>query len=63
MTGDVVTVTAIIGALIGVVSLLLKILVVAKNETIKAQQAQIEDVTRERDLFRELILSARRERD
>lgn len=63
MTGDVVTVTAIIGALIGVISLVLRLLVVGKNQHIKTLEDFNREVTAERDLFRDLVLTMRRERD
>lgn len=60
---EAVTVGTIIGALIGVVSLLLRLLVVAKTKHIDALEDELGRVIAERDLFRDLILSARRERD
>lgn len=60
---DAVTVGTIIGALIGVVSLLLRLLVVAKNKHIETVEETLRQVRAERDLFRDLVLSARRERD
>jgi hypothetical protein len=52
MTVDVATVGAIIGALIGVVSLLLRLLVVGKNQHIKSLEDTLQSVRTERDLFR-----------
>ena len=61
MTTDVVTVTTIIGALIGVISLLLRILVVSKNQHIKTLEDTLQSVRAERDLFRDLVLTHRRD--
>jgi hypothetical protein len=64
MTGEAVTVGTIIGALIGVISLLLKLLVAAKNKQIESQEDELARVIAERDLFRDLIISrGGRERD
>jgi hypothetical protein len=60
---DAVTVGTIIGALIGVISLLLRLLVVGKTKHIESLEGELGRVIAERDLFRDLILSARRERD
>jgi uncharacterized membrane-anchored protein YhcB (DUF1043 family) len=59
---EAVTVGTVIGALIGVVSLLLKLLVNSKNKQIEQMDAELKRVIAERDLFRDLILTARRER-
>jgi hypothetical protein len=59
VSGDAVTVGTIIGALIGVISLLLRMLVASKNRQVETLEGQLRDVTAERDLFRNLILSAR----
>jgi hypothetical protein len=59
---EAVTVGTIIGALIGVISLLLRLLVVSKNKQIESMDAELKRVIAERDLFRDLILAARRER-
>jgi uncharacterized membrane protein len=56
---DVVTVGTIIGALIGTVTFLLRILVAAKTAHIESLEKQLADVTAERNLFRDLSLSAR----
>ncbi len=56
---DVVTVGTIIGALIGTVTFLLRILVSAKTAHIKTLEAQLEDVIAERNLYRDLHLSGR----
>lgn len=56
---DAVTVGTIIGALIGVVSLLLRLLVVAKTKHIEALEERIQAVTSERDLFRNIVLTSR----
>jgi hypothetical protein len=61
MTGDVVTVGTIIGALIGVISLLLRLLVVGKNQHIKTLEDTLDNVRAERDLFRDLTLTHRRD--
>jgi hypothetical protein len=63
MSGDAVTVGTIIGALIGVISLLLRLLVVTKNQHIKSIEDTLASVRAERDLFRDLVLTQRRERD
>ena len=60
---DAITVGTIIGALIGVISLLLRLLVVAKNKHIESMEAELGRVIAERDLFRDLILTHRRDRD
>lgn len=62
MTGDAITVGTIIGALIGVISLLLRLLVVGKNQHIKTLEDTLQSVRAERDLFRDLVLTSRRER-
>lgn len=59
---DAITVGTIIGALIGTISLLLRLLVVGKTKHIEAIEAELADVKMERDLFRSLILS-RHDRD
>ena len=56
---DVVTVGTIIGAMIGVVSLLLKLLVAAKQAHIESLDKERQDIIAERDLYRNLALSAR----
>jgi hypothetical protein len=61
VSGDAVTVGTLIGALIGVISLLLRFLVVAKNKHIETIEKELAAVTAERDLFRDLILTQRRE--
>ena len=48
---DAVTVGTIIGALIGVISLLLRLLVVSKNQQIESMGAELARVIAERDLF------------
>lgn len=60
---DVVTVGTIIGALIGTVTFLLRILVSAKTAHIKSLEEQLEDVMAERNLYRDLTLSNRRQED
>ena len=61
MTADAVTVGTIIGALIGVISLLLRLLVVSKNQQIKSLEDTLDNVRAERDLFRDLVLTHRRD--
>lgn len=56
---DVVTIGTIIGALIGTITFLLRILVSSKTAHIKTLEAQILDITAERDLFRALALTKR----
>jgi len=58
---DVVTVGTIIGALIGTVTFLLRILVSAKTAHIESLEKQVADIMAERNLFRDLTLSKRRE--
>jgi hypothetical protein len=60
MSGDAVTVGTIIGSLIGVVSLLLRMLVVAKNKHIDQINSELTRTIAERDLFRDLTLTERR---
>lgn len=62
MTVDVVTITSIIGAMIGLVTFLLKILISAKNDQIRALEYQLRDVITERDLYRSIAMLPR-ERD
>lgn len=54
---DVVTVGTIIGALIGTVTFLLKMLVAAKTAHIEALEKERADIIAERDLYRNLVLS------
>lgn len=61
MSVDVATIGTIIGALIGVISLLLRFLVVSKNEQIKFLEETLSQVRTERDLFRDLTLTHRRD--
>jgi hypothetical protein len=51
---DVVTVGTIIGALIGTVTFLLRILVAAKSKHIESLEKQLADVMAERNLFRDI---------
>lgn len=60
---DVATIGGIIGALIGVIGLLLRLLVVTKNQQIDQLKAELARVIAERDLFRDLTLSQRHSRD
>jgi len=62
VTVDVVTIASLIGAMIGLVTFLLKILIAAKNEQIKALEYQLRDVIAERDLYRSMAMMPR-ERD
>jgi hypothetical protein len=62
VTIDVVTITSIIGAMIGLVTFLLKILIASKNDHIHSLEYQLRDVTTERDLFRSMAMLPR-ERD
>jgi hypothetical protein len=62
VTVDVVTITSIIGAMIGLVTFLLKILISAKNDQIRALEYQLRDVITERDLYRSIAMLPR-ERD
>jgi len=55
---DVVTVGTIIGALIGTVTFLLRILVAAKTAHIETLEKQVADVMAERNLFRDLAISS-----
>lgn len=56
---DVVTVGTIIGALIGTVTFLLKMLVSAKQQHIESLEKERTDIIAERDLYRNLVLSQR----
>ena len=56
---DVVTVGTIIGALIGTITFLLRILVSGKEAHIKTLESQIVDLMAERNLFRDLTLTQR----
>jgi hypothetical protein len=56
VTVDVVTITSIIGAMIGLVTFLLKILIASKNDHIKTLEYELRDVTSERDLFRSIAM-------
>lgn len=56
---DVVTVGTLIGALIGTVTFILKMLVAAKTAHIESLEKERADLISERDLFRNLVLSAR----
>lgn len=56
---DVVTVGTIIGAMIGTITFLLRTLVAAKNAHIETLDKQLADVIAERNLFRDLTLTAR----
>ena len=56
---DVVTVGTIIGAMIGTITFLLRTLVAAKNAHIQSLERERDDVIAERNLFRDLTLTAR----
>ena len=56
MTIDVVTITSLIGGLIGVAVFLLKLLISSKNDQIRTLEYELRDVTAERDLFRGLAM-------
>lgn len=61
MTVDIAAIGTIIGALIGVISLLLRLLVASKNEQIRALEETLVQVRAERDLYRDLTLTHRRD--
>jgi hypothetical protein len=56
---DVVTIGTILGALIGTVTFLLRILVAAKAAHIETLEKQLADVMAERNLYRDLHLGNR----
>ena len=58
---DAITIGGIVGALIGVIAFLLRVLVVAKDKQIAALEAELQRVIAERDLFRDLTLTHRRD--
>jgi hypothetical protein len=60
---DVVTIGTIIGALIGTITFLLRILVSSKSAHIKTLEDTLASVRAERDLFRDLTLSGRHRDD
>jgi hypothetical protein len=60
---DVVTIGTVIGALIGIITFLLRILVGAKSDHIKTLEKMLEEVSAERNLFRDLHLAGRRSQD
>ena len=60
---DVVTIGTILGALIGIITFLLRILVAAKSAHIKSLEDTLANVRSERDLYRDLTLSSGRHRD
>lgn len=61
MTVDIAAIGTIIGALIGVISLLLRLLVASKNEQIRTLEETLVQVRAERDLYRDLTLTHRRD--
>jgi hypothetical protein len=56
---DVVTVGTVIGALIGIITFLLRILVASKTKHIEALERELADVIAERNLYRDLSMSGR----
>lgn len=56
---DVVTVGTILGALIGIITFLLRILVGAKTSHIESLEKQLADVMAERNLYRDLSMRDR----
>jgi len=59
VTIDVVTITSLLGGLIGVAVFLLKLLISSKNDQIRTLEYELRDVTAERDLFRGLAMIPR----
>lgn len=58
MSGEgVASIGALLGALVGIIIFLLRVLVTSKNEHIAALEEQVRQVSAERDLFRELLLT------
>lgn len=62
MGADVITIGTVIGALIGIITFLLRILVGAKTKHIESLEKQLADVMAERNLYRDLSMSGRRDR-
>lgn len=60
---DVVTIGTVIGALIGIITFLLRILVAAKTAHIATLEKMLADATAERNLYRDLTLSGRSHQD
>jgi len=58
---DVVTIGTIIGALIGIITFLLRILVASKTSHIESLEKQLADVIAERNLFRDLSMRDRKD--
>jgi hypothetical protein len=58
---DVVTIGTIIGALIGIITFLLRILVASKTSHIEALEKELADVIAERNLFRDLSMRDRKD--
>lgn len=56
---DIVTIGTLLGALIGTITFLLRILVSSKNAHIQSLEKELADVMAERNLFRDLTLTAR----
>jgi len=57
---DVITIGTVIGALIGIITFLLRVLVAAKTQHIQALEKQVADLTAERNLYRDLNFAAGR---
>jgi hypothetical protein len=58
---DVITVGTLIGALIGIITFLLRTLVGAKTAHIASLEKELADVTAERNLFRDLSMRERKD--
>ena len=58
---DAITIGGVVGALIGVIAFLMRLLVVSKQQQIDALEAELQRVIAERDLFRDLTLTHRRD--
>ena len=58
---DIVTIGTLIGALIGIITFLLRTLVGAKSAHIATLEKELTDVIGERNLYRDLSMSRRRE--
>lgn len=56
---DIVTIGTLIGALIGIITFLLRVLVGAKSDHIHSLEKQLADVMAERDLYRGLEMTHR----
>jgi hypothetical protein len=58
---DIITIGTLIGALIGIITFLLRTLVGAKSAHIATLEKELADVMAERNLFRDLNMHSRRE--